>query len=257
MFSFNPPKGFLSDKTILITGASDGIGKCCALNFANHGANLILLGRSTEKLEKIYDSIHTSNPNSITIHPLDFAAASISDYKQVADSIEDQYDRLDGLIHSAGMLGARCPIEHYPVETWEQTFRVNTASIFLLTKFLLPSLRRSDDARILFTSSSVGRKGRGNWGAYAVSKFAGEGLMQVLAKELENTSSIKVNSLNPGGIRTNMRRAAYPAENPESVPSPEILMPLYLYLFSPESKGIHGESLNFKDFDPFTHIKSG
>ena len=104
MFSFNPPKGFLSDKTILITGASDGIGKCCALNFAKHGANLILLGRSTEKLEKIYDSIHTSNPNSITIHPLDFAAASISDYKQVAESIEDQYDRLDGLIHSAGML---------------------------------------------------------------------------------------------------------------------------------------------------------
>ena len=255
MFSFNPPKGFLSNKTILITGASDGIGKCCALSFANHGANLILLGRSTKKLEKIYDSIHTFNPDGVTIHPLDFSAASISDYTQVAKSIEDQYDRLDGLIHSAGMLGARCPIEHYPVDTWEQTFRVNTSSIFLLTKFLLPSLRRSDDARILFTSSSVGRKGRGNWGAYAVSKFAAEGLMQVLAKEVEKTSNIKVNSLNPGGIRTNIRKAAYPAENSESVPLPEILMPLYLYLFSKDSKGIHGEALEFKDFDPLTYTK--
>ena len=255
MFSYNPPKGFLSNKTILITGASDGIGKCCALNFANYGANLILLGRSTEKLEKIYDSIHTFNPDGVTIHPLDFSAASISDYTQVAKSIEDQYDRLDGLIHSAGMLGARCPIEHYPVDTWEQTFRVNTSSIFLLTKFLLPSLRRSDDARILFTSSSVGRKGRGNWGAYAVSKFAAEGLMQVLAKEVEKTSNIKVNSLNPGGIRTNIRKAAYPAENSESVPLPEILMPLYLYLFSKDSKGIHGEALEFKDFDPLTYTK--
>ena len=256
MFSFNPPKGFLSNKTILITGASDGIGKCCALNFANHGANLILLGRSTEKLEKIYDSIHIFNPNGITIHPLDFASASISDYEQVAKSIEEQHDRLDGLIHSAGVLGARCPIEHYPVETWEQTFQVNTSATFLLTKFLLPSLRRSDDARILLTSSSVGREGRGNWGAYAVSKFAVEGLMQVLAKELEKTSNIKVNSLNPGGIRTNMRQAAYPAENPKSVPSPEILMPLYLYLFSPESLGIHGESLNFEDFDPSNYTNN-
>ena len=255
MFSFNPPKGFLSKKTILITGASDGIGKYCALNFAKHGANLILLGRSTEKLEKVYDMTHDFNPGGITIHPLDFTSATISDYEQVAKSIEEQYDRLDGLVHSAGVLGARCPIEHYPVEAWEQTFQVNTSAVFLLTKFLLPSLRRSDDARILFTSSSVGREGRGNWGAYAVSKFAVEGLMQVLAKELEKTSSIKVNSLNPGGIRTNMRKAAYPAENPISVPSPEILMPLYLYLFSPESQGIHGEALNFKDFDPLTYAK--
>ena len=255
MFSFNPPKGFLSNKTILITGASDGIGKCCALSFANHGANLILLGRSTKKLEKIYDLIHIFNPNGITIHPLNFASASVSDYEEVAKSVEKQYGRLDGMVHSAGMLGARCPIEHYPVETWEQTFQVNTSAIFLLTKFLMPSLRRSDDARILFTSSSVGREGRGNWGAYAVSKFAVEGLMQVLAKELEKTSSIKVNSLNPGGIRTNMRQSAYPAENPKSVPSPEILMPLYLYLFSSESQEIHGESLNFKDFDPLTYAK--
>ena len=257
MFSFNPPKGFLSKKTILITGASDGIGKYCALNFANHGANLILLGRSTEKLEKIYDMTHDFNPDGITIHPLDFTSATISDYEQISKSIEEQYDRLDGLVHSAGMLGARCPIEHYPVEAWEQTFQVNTSAVFLLTKFLLPSLRRSDDARILFTSSSVGREGRGNWGAYAVSKFAVEGLMQVLAKELEKTSSIKVNSLNPGGIQTNMRKAAYPAENPISVPSPEILMPLYLYLFSPESQGIHGEALNFKGFDPLSYAKKG
>ena len=249
MFSFNPPKNFLANKTIMITGASDGIGKCCAMRFAEYGANLILLGRSKEKLEELYDLIKTVGLGGVVIHPLDFIKAAESDYAEIAKSVGEQFGNLDGLIHNAGMLGTLCPIEYYPTETWEQTFKVNTSAVFLLTKFLLPSLRSSTDARILITSSSVGRKGRGNWGAYAVSKFAGEGLMQVLAEELDKTSNIRVNSINPGGIRSSMRRSAYPAENPAKNPPPDVLIPLYLYLFSLESKDIHGEALDFKDFD--------
>ena len=128
--------------------------------------------------------------------------------------------------------------------------RINVSAAFLLTKYLLPFLKKSMDGRVLFTSSSVGRKARGHWGAYAVSKFALEGLMQVLADELDNTSKIRINSLNPGGIRTAMRRTAYPAENPSANPLPEVLMPLYLYLLSSESRNINGQALNFKDFDP-------
>tara|TARA_B100000945_G_scaffold158286_1_gene127153 strand:- start:207 stop:968 length:762 start_codon:yes stop_codon:yes gene_type:complete len=249
VFSFNPPENFLANKTIMITGASDGIGKCCALRFAEYGANLILLGRSKEKLEELYDLIKPVGLGDVVIHPLDFIKAAESDYAQIAKSVGVQFGKLDGLIHNAGMLGTLCPIEYYPTETWEQTFKVNTSAVFLLTKFLLPFLRSSTDARILITSSSVGRKGRGNWGAYAVSKFAGEGLMQVLAEELDRTSNIRVNSINPGGIRSSMRRSAYPAENPAKNPPPDVLIPLYLYLFSLESKDIHGEALDFKDFD--------
>ena len=128
--------------------------------------------------------------------------------------------------------------------------QVNVNATFQLTQVLLPSLSKSADARVLFTSSSVGRLGRAFWGAYAVSKFAIEGLMQTLAEEVENTTAIRVNSLNPGGTRTNMRRDAYPAENPETQPTAESLMPVYLYLMSPESKSLHGQALNVRNFEP-------
>jgi NAD(P)-dependent dehydrogenase (short-subunit alcohol dehydrogenase family) len=249
MFTFNAPKNMLQDKTILITGASDGIGKCCAETFANYGANLILLGRSQGKLEKLYDAIERAHPNKITIHPMNFETASEQDYKTLGESLDSQFSCLDGFIHSAGKLGDRTPIEFYSVETWNRTMQVNLSSTFLLTKALLQSLSKSLDARIILTSSSVGRKGKANWGAYAVSKFALEGLMQTLADELKNTSNTKINSVNPGGIRTAMRRAAYPAENPKSQPEPKVLMPFYLYLFSKDTEMIHGKALNFRDFD--------
>ena len=246
----------LKNKNILITGASDGIGKCCAETFASYGATLVLLGRSQEKLEKLYDSIEQKCPNKVIIQPLDFESAVEADYKVLADSIADQLNSLDGIIHNAGILGARSPIEFYSAEDWNKTIQVNASAPFLLTKVLLRCLRQSADARVLFTSSSVGRKGKANWGAYAVSKFALEGFMQTLADELKNTSKIKVNSVNPGGIKTAMRRAAYPAENPDSQPEPKVLMPLYLYLFSKEAANIHGETLSFRDFNPLDYPHS-
>ena len=115
---------------------------------------------------------------------------------------------------------------------------------------LLPALTRAPAGRIVFTSSSVGRQGRAYWGAYSVTKFAVEGLMQVVADELVNTSSIRVNSINPGGTRTAMRAAAYPAENPDTVPAPESLMGVYLYLMGPDGDGIHGQALDARAFEP-------
>jgi NAD(P)-dependent dehydrogenase (short-subunit alcohol dehydrogenase family) len=245
----------LKDKTILITGASDGIGKCIAERFASYGATLVLLGRSQAKLEKICDSIEEKSLNKVIIQPMDFAKASEPEYKVLAESMADQFSCLDGLIHNAGTLGARTSIEFYPAESWNETMQVNISATFLLTKALLGCLNNSADARILFTSSSVGRKGKANWGAYAVSKFALEGLMQTLADELKNTSNIRVNSINPGGVRTAMRRAAYPAENPDSQPKPDVLMPLFLYLFTDAARVIHGETLNFRDFNPLNYLK--
>lgn len=248
-FTFTADKDLLNEKTIMITGASDGIGRECAKAYANHGATVILLGRDQKKLESIFDEIEHSHPGKVIIHPLDFKSASIDDFKLLAQSLDEQFECLDGLIHNAALLGARTPIEFYPDQDWIDLMQVNVNAPFRLTQVLLPALGRSADARVLFISSSVGRVGRAFWGGYAVSKFALEGLMQTLAEEVENTTSIKVNSLNPGGTRTNMRRDAYPAENPESQPMAETLMPVYLYLMSPEAAGIHGQALDVRGFE--------
>lgn len=254
MYSYIPPTNFLSGKTILITGASDGIGKQCAKTFAQFGAKLILIGRSLEKLEALFDEIEAEHPDSVYLHPMDFVTASADDYSQLASSFNDEFASLDGIIHSAALLGARAPIEHYPDSDWTAVMQTNITAPYLLTKSLLPALTRSDDARLLFLSSSVGREARAYWGAYGVSKFALEGLMQTLADELKNTSSVKVNSLNPGGTRTNMRRDAYPAEDPNTQPHPEDLMSVFLYLFSEESKNIHKATMNCRDFDPGKYL---
>lgn len=250
MFDFTPPDNFLTGKTILITGASDGIGKTCAETFARHGASLILLGKSQDKLEALFDELEISYPEKVTIHPLDFSKAGPEDFDLLGNSVAEQFGSLDGLLHNAALLGARTPIEFYPDADWQQLMAVNVNAAFYLTKRLLPCMANSRCGRILFTSSSVGRSGRAYWGGYAVSKFAIEGLMQTLADELGSTSKIRVNSINPGGTRTAMRKAAYPAENPESQPTPESLMPVYLYLLSDEAQAIHGQAINVREFSP-------
>ena len=248
-FTYDAKKNFLKNKTILITGASDGIGKACAKSYAAYGATVILLGRDQQKLNSIFDEIEEMYPGKVIIHTLDFKTASMADFKILAKSLNEQFECLDGLIHNAALLGARTPIEFYPEQDWKDLMQVNVNAVFQLTQSLLPALNRSKSARLLFISSSVGRVGRAFWGAYAVSKFALEGLMQTIADELENTTSIRVNSLNPGRTRTNMRRDAYPAENPETLQTAESLMPVYLYLMSTEAHNVHGQALNAKDFD--------
>jgi NAD(P)-dependent dehydrogenase (short-subunit alcohol dehydrogenase family) len=156
----------------------------------------------------------------------------------------ERFGRLDGLLHNAGILGTLSPIEHYDVPTWCRVMHVNVTAAFALTQVLLPALKRSPDASVLFTSSSVGRRGRAYWGAYAVSKFATEGFMQVFAAELENITSIRVNSLNPGRARTMMRRQAYPAEDLNSLPMPETLTGPYIALLGPASRGVTGRTFD-------------
>lgn len=254
MFDFDAPANLLDNKNILITGASDGIGKCCATTFAKHGANVILLGRSLKKLESVYDEIEAINPGKAIIQPVDFSSMHENDHQRLTESLTENFDCLDGLILNAGMLGLRVPIEFYPDDIWQETINVNVNSVFHLLKASLPLLKLSKDARVLFISSSVGRKGRAHWGAYAVSKFALEGLMQTLADELEKTSAIRVNSLNPGPTKTTMRQTAYPAEDPDAQPTPKSLMPVYLYLLSEQAKAIHGQAIDVKEFDPGKYL---
>ncbi|TNC82441.1 MAG: YciK family oxidoreductase [Oleiphilus sp.] len=249
MFDYQAPSGLLEDKVILVTGAGDGIGKAAALNFAQFGATVILSGRTTAKLEAVYDQIEQDGGNQPAIIPVNFEGAAEKDYFDIATSIEQTFGRLDGLLHNAALLGSLTTIEQYETEVWQRLMQVNVNAPFMLTKALIPLLRLSGDASVVFTSSSVGRKGRAFWGAYAVSKFANEGLMQVLADELDDDVDdehhrIRVNSINPGATRTNMRASAYPAENPMHNPQPEDIMPVYLYLMGEASKGVTGKAFD-------------
>lgn len=242
--NYQAPNDLLNGKIIAITGAGGGIGAVAAKTFAAHGATVILMGRTVAKLEQVYDAIEAAGGPQPAIYPICFNGAQEQDYNDLRDRIEETFGHLDGLLHNASQLGQRTPIANYKTATWTEVMQVNVNAQFMLTKALLPLLDKATDASVVFTSSGVGRTGRPFWGAYAVSKFATEGLCQVLASELYGATSIRCNCINPGATRTAMRAAAYPAENPTSLPTPEDIMPSYLYLFGSDSQQVNGQSLN-------------
>jgi NAD(P)-dependent dehydrogenase (short-subunit alcohol dehydrogenase family) len=236
-----PQADELRGRAILVTGAGDGIGRAVSLALARAGAQVILLGRTVRKLEAVHAQIDKLGAPEASIVPLDLERALAADYEAVAAAIEKRYGRLDGLLHNAALLGALTPIEQYDVPTFMRVMHVNVTAEFVLTRQLLPLLRASQDAAVLFTSSGVGNRGRAYWGAYSISKFAVEGMAQVLAQELENTSQVRVNVIDPGKVRTSMRRMAYPSEAPGSLPTPESLTAAYLALLGPASRGVTGQ----------------
>lgn len=243
MQSYHAAQDALKDKVILVTGAGDGIGKEAALCYAKHGATVILLGKTVNKLTAVYDAIVAAGGNEPAIIPLDLKGATAKHYRDMAATIQAEFGKLDGVLHNAGMLGVLSPFEHIDLPTWQDIMQVNVTAPMLMTQALLPVLRLSPHASVIFTSSGVGRKGRAFWGPYAVSKFATEGLMQIIADEYSN-SSIRVNCINPGATRTKMRSRAYPGEDAMALKTPADLMWLYLYLMSDDSINTNGESLD-------------
>jgi NAD(P)-dependent dehydrogenase (short-subunit alcohol dehydrogenase family) len=192
----------------------------------------------------VYDEIEAAGGPRPGFIELDLATAAEEHYQTLAGNLATEFPHLDGLLHNAGILGDRRPIESAGYASWQEVMQVNVNAQFLLTRYLLPQLQVAPAASIIFTSSGVGRTGRAYWGAYAVSKFATEGFMQVLADELENTSKVRVNSLNPGATNTSMRRTAYPAETPTSNPAPQDIMSAYLFLMGDDSAGITGQAFD-------------
>lgn len=242
--NYQPSPQALQGRVILVTGAGSGIGRAAALSFARHGATVLLLGRTLSKLEAVYDEIEKAGGAQPALLPLNLASASGSDYNQMAQMIETEIGRLDGILHNAAVLGPLTPLQMYDPDTWDDVMSVNLRAPFQLTQSLLPLLRQSPDASVLFTTSSVGRTARAFWGAYAVSKAGLENLSKILSDELANVSAIRFNCINPGATRTNMRAHAYPGENPLSLPTPEQIMTPYLFLMSEASKGVTGQSLD-------------
>jgi NAD(P)-dependent dehydrogenase (short-subunit alcohol dehydrogenase family) len=247
MKKYSPDKSLLVNKVILVTGASDGLGKAAAITFAEYGATVILLARTIKKLEDVYDEIIKRGCPQPAIYPCNLASASPKDFAELADRIDKEFGRLDGILHNAAIIGTLTPIEHYDIRQWYNVLQVNLNSAFMLTRATLGLLKNSEDASILFTEDSVGTRGKAYWGAYSLSKFAISGLRQVLADELEHYTNIRVNSINPGKMRTQLRASIYPAENVAQLPTPDSIMPAYLFLMGADSRGINGSCLQAQE----------
>ena len=241
---YQAPAQLLQDKVVLVTGAGAGIGKAAALRYAQLGATVLLLGKTAEKLDAVYDQIEQSGGPQPVIIPVDLKVATQADYQNLASQIEHTFGHLDGLLLNAAMLGTLSPIEFYPHNLFEDVMKVNVNAQFHLIRSLMPLLRQATSASIILTSSSVGRQGRANWGAYAISKFAVEGMMQTLADELGQATNIRVNCINPGATRTSMRASAYPAEDPAKLCLPEDILPLYAFLMGEDSRHCNGQTLD-------------
>lgn len=244
MFDYQARPDLLQGRVILVTGAGRGIGAAAAKAFAAHGATVLLLGKTEANLTAVYDEIEAAGHPQPAVIPFNLETALPHQYDELAAMLESEFGKIDGLLHNAAIIGPRTPLEQLSGDNFMRVMQINVNAMFMLTSTLLPLLKLSDDASVLFTSSSVGRKGRAYWGAYGVSKFATEGLMQTLADEVDGISNVRANSVNPGATRTSMRALAYPGENPANNPEPEAIMPVYLYLMGPDSKGVNGQAFD-------------
>jgi NAD(P)-dependent dehydrogenase (short-subunit alcohol dehydrogenase family) len=237
----------LRGRNILVTGSTSGLGRALSLACAKAGATVILSGRNLKKLERVYDEIEQLGAPQPAIAPLDLATAAAPEYDHLAEVIATEFGALDGLVHSAALLGDRSPLEQYDVPTWCKVLHVNLTAPLILTQVLLPQLRKSSAASVLFLSSSVALRPRPFWGAYAVSKAGVESVRSMLSQELKSISTVRFNSVNPGRMRTPMRAAAYPAEDPNSLPAAESVTGAFVYLLSEASRDVSGEYVSFSD----------
>lgn len=240
MFNYQPTENNLKDKVILVVGAGDGIGKQASLSYVKQGAIVILLGKTVAKLETVYDEIISLGGNEPAIIPLDLKGATRQNYIDMARTITEQFGKLDGVLFNASILGELTPFTQIHQQIWDDVMQINLTAQFQMAQALIPALLKSDSASLVFTTSTVGSSGRAFWGPYSVSKFATEGMMQVIADEYED-SVLRTNAINPGATATNMRSSAFPAEDKSQIAQPQDIMPLYLYLMSDESKDVNGQ----------------
>jgi NAD(P)-dependent dehydrogenase (short-subunit alcohol dehydrogenase family) len=234
----------LQGKVALVTGGSQGIGRAVAAAYAREGATVIVTARHLERLEAAAAEIRKGGGDVV---PLRADMADRQQVQQLAGEIKRRFDGLHVLVNNASLLGPRVPILEYPEEDWEAVVAVNLHGPFFVIKACLPLMIPTGGGSIINVSSGVGRIGKPRWGAYAASKFALEGLTQLLAAELL-PFHIRVNAVNPGGTRTGMRAAAYPEEDPLTLPTPEQITPVFVYLASEESRDVTGQSFEARDF---------
>ncbi len=227
----------LKDRVILITGATRGIGKAVALDCARSGATILLLAKDLKRLEQTYDDILALDGPEPAILNIDLEVAGADDYQKIADSIEKEFGRLDGLLHNAGRVGGLTPLQNIDIQNWSKIITLHMHAPFLLSRACIPLLKQSPDPSILFT---VDETNKAYWGAYGVSKYGQVSLLKILADELDGDKKIRVNGIHPGIVRTDLRTHNYPGINPEVFPAPETVTPPFLYFLGPDSNQTTG-----------------
>lgn len=233
--------GKLDGKVALVTGGSRGIGRAIAMAYAREGARLVLAARGREDLESALKEIRGAGGMADGL-VTDLSKAR--EVKRLVQTAIQSQGSIHVLVNNASLLGPRATIAQYPLAAWQEVLKVNLTGPFMLTKEVLRVMNRGS---IINVSSGVGRVGRARWGAYAVSKFGVEGFTQLLAEELKD-HNIRVNAVNPGGTRTEMRAKAYPDEDPMSLPHPDEITEVFVYLASDESKDVTGKSFDARDW---------
>ena len=243
----NYKKDFLKDKNILVTGASRGIGKAIAIGLSDYGANIIMLAKNENQLDQIYDEIKSNSETNPLIVGCDLNTLDENKAQEIANVISRDYGHLDALINNAAILEKMSSIEDYDLQTWEKVLKTNLTSGFLLSKYTMPLMQLSSIPRIIFTSSSVAKKGKAYWGAYSVSKAGTKVLAEILNDELESISNFKIFNFDPKATQTDMRSIAYPAEDPASIKKPNELIKYYLWMLSQESSSFKNSYIEFGD----------
>jgi NAD(P)-dependent dehydrogenase (short-subunit alcohol dehydrogenase family) len=236
--------GQLDGKVALVTGASRGIGKAIAMAYARAGAKVVICARRQPDLRRVAQEIQLGGGE------VKWRVADLTKTRDVQSIVRfavSRYGALHIMVNNASILGPRVPLVEYPLSAWEEVMRSNLTAIFLLCRVALKIMIPQGEGSIINVSSGVGRVGRARWGAYAVSKFGVEGLTQVLADECKE-KKIRVNAVNPGGTRTAMRAQAYPQEDPQTLPTPEEITEVFLYLASEISRDVTGKSFDARDW---------
>jgi NAD(P)-dependent dehydrogenase (short-subunit alcohol dehydrogenase family) len=237
----------LEGKAALVTGASKGIGRGIASVFVDEGASVFLCARSEPELARAAEALAARAGSDERVGYLAADVGDPADGERLARAAVERFPHLSVLVNNASILGRRAPLAELDVATWDEVLRINTSSLFYVTRPLIAHfVERGGDA-IVNVSSSVGRRGKPNWGPYAVSKFGLEGFTQVLAAEL-GASGVRVNSVNPGATRTDMRAHAYPDEDPGTLPTPEDIAEIFVHLASDASRDITGQAFEARDY---------
>ena len=239
-------KDFLLNKNILITGATSGIGKSLTKCLSEYGANILMLSKDESKLDVLYDEILKKYNTVPCIFKCDLQKLNEDSAIEINKIINENYSGIDAVIFNAAALDKMSDIESYDLATWEKILKINLTSIFLIAKNLIPMLKESSNPRIIFTTSSVGKKGKAFWGAYSVSKAGLNALSEIIADEVESVSNIKVFNFDPKATRTKMRSLAYPAENPNTIKEPLKLMDYYLWMLSEDSSSTNEIHIEYR-----------
>lgn len=222
----------MQSRVILITGAGSGLGRATALACAAQGATVVLLGRKVAKLEAVYDEIETAGGPTPAIFPMNLLSATWADLFELADSIEREFTRLDGLVHCAAHFTSFSPFSEMQPKDWMDSLQVNLTAAYALTRHCLPLLKAAPRANVVFVSDAVGREPKPLRGAYGVTKYAIEGMVKAWSQELGTSPNLHLHSYDPGPMRTELRGRGYIAEEVQRQPLPESAVPALLALLN-------------------------